>query len=271
MKFSDFLFESARLRKINKDTFIEDVQTECSDIIALLKTSQRALLRGEAGARSTDGPFVASIRKNRKPVEMEDVRHHMFNAALQRNGLTAHRGNSIFCTTDAETASTWGAVCLILPKNGFKYTWFEDFSKANEGYYVFDEINFKMSGIERSVDYFKQVIIDAGKKNVKLAKEIVATRNFGGGGPAGRTFKRQFQEYGLVETGDSLNDPSDFFDYLMDEFVNDLGATSKGINRFLNVNSEILITGVDYYGIPLGMNGAQKWREHPIVKKILQE
>jgi hypothetical protein len=128
-----------------------------------------------------------------------------------------------------------------------------------------------MSGIERSVDYFKQVMIDAGKKNVKLAKEIVATRNFGGGGPAGRTFKRQFQEYGLAETGDSLNDPLDFYDYLMDEFVNDLGATSKGINRFLSVNSEILITGVEYYGIPLGMYGAYKWREHPLVKKILQE
>ena len=152
MKFKAFLSEGLRIRKLDIPTeeLLRKIKTECSDILKEYDKVDwdTGIWRGEDSLKNekvnsdTLTGYVASIRTDRIPVELDILKHKGFNDALIRAGFDSHRGNSIFTTMQSGIATAWGLPCLIFPKNGFKYTWFKDFEKDyGAHYYVFSFIN----------------------------------------------------------------------------------------------------------------------------------
>lgn len=255
LNFSTFLVESKRLRFFDgpSDDVIEKIKTECSDIIELYKSRSKFIYRGEQVANKY-GPnsiFIASIRDDRKPVEMDEKYHEEINSSMQRLALTAHRGNSIFCTTSTDDARSWGRVCVIFPKNGFKYTWFQNHN--TEGY-VFDDLNRGMRGVEQCYAAFQQVVVDS-HNDATEAKEIVKRRNFGAA--INHKFKDLFSMFGIDEDSRKLNSPETFREYLIDNMIIELEPFNKHLDRFLTRGGELLITGQEYYGVVLSILNAQ--------------
>ena len=282
MKLKEFLLEEkgGRVQHFttdyedgNYDEIVSYIKNDCSKILDVYKNSHKFLWRGEASAKDRS-PFEATIRTDRRPVEMNLQFHNEFNAAIERNGLIAHRGNSIFCTTDIDIAIGWGELCMIFPKNGFKYTWFTS-HEHSYGHYVFDSINNAMDDIDEMTNRFKEAIVaGGGRKNVEGVLDKINTWKVG---LIARKLRKAVKNYGVEDSGKAMVSPDEFRNSLMDEFVSvELGATSKGIEQFLKTDSEILIAGPGYYGVPLRPFMSGSWAggwpsQHPVLKAIFDQ
>lgn len=265
LNFSTFLVESDRLRFIDDvtDETINKIKNECSDIINLYNTHSKFLYRGESIARKY-GPksiYAASIRTDRKPVEMDEEYHNEINDSLQRLGLTAHRGNSIFCTRNVSDARTWGRTCVIFPKNGFKYTWFANFDDSDS--YVYDGLNRIMKLVETVFHLF--IELTASTSDPTEAKQLVRSSS-------NKAFKRLFSDFGIDDNGKILS-PERFREYALDTLLSDFEPSSKQIEKFFSQRDELLIAGHGYYGVVIdGTNEPTSFKlitsdeEHPISK-----
>jgi len=104
------------------------IKRECSEFVkAYIKTNGSYLYRGVQDAtRDWDYAITRNIRTDRKPVEMPADFHQLINTSMTEMGLQAHRGNSIFCTTNTSTANDWGQPFLIFVADGWAGTVFEE-------------------------------------------------------------------------------------------------------------------------------------------------
>ena len=104
---------------------VNKIKTECSDIISVLKGTNKVLYRGIKGKGDA---FVGSPRTNREPRDSSKINQIYYNAWLTRKGIAARRDNSLFVTS--HRAFAWrfadgntNNMYVIFPKNGFKYSW----------------------------------------------------------------------------------------------------------------------------------------------------
>lgn len=127
-----------------------DLETECSQILSVYRQTNQFLYRG---MRNRPAIFKSGIRDDRKPVEMPNHIHSLLIKAYQQAGVAAHRGNSIFATPDEKIADDWGDAYIILPTNGFKFSWF---TTINDGEYPWDKL--------------QRVVYDATSKGYQILK-----------------------------------------------------------------------------------------------------
>lgn len=120
-KFTDFKGYNKLLLYLKKD---------CSEILKLYKNSNdKFLLRGVSSSNGDD-IVKYKIRSDRKPSYLEMEIHNAANGVITDLGGVAHRGNSIFCTTNERVAPEWGTAYIVFPINGFNATYFSRLSEA---------------------------------------------------------------------------------------------------------------------------------------------
>lgn len=99
----------------------QSLHKNCSEFLSQAKNAG-CMLRGVI--KLYDMPCFEGIPwDNRKPKDTLQSVHDSINRAMIANGYIAHRGNSVMCTTQESVAKEYGAVYIIVPQNGFKFTW----------------------------------------------------------------------------------------------------------------------------------------------------
>lgn len=106
--------------KLGPSKFIQKLETECSEFLAVMRKTKLPLYRGVYTSKDT---FYGVPRTNRSTKDSSPTFQIAFDGILKSKGFTALRSNSIFCTSNLEQASGYGDVFLIFPVNGFTFTW----------------------------------------------------------------------------------------------------------------------------------------------------
>jgi hypothetical protein len=122
------------------------VAENCSEVIHAMKQTKKVLYRGIATKDGIATPiaFHGMSRENRRPVSTKSKVDDALNQGLANSGMVALRNNSIFVSTHASTAASYGNLYLIFPKDGFHYTWnmyYEDFFSD----FIYDSIQYNRS------------------------------------------------------------------------------------------------------------------------------
>lgn len=143
------LFELDQQEDIEK--WITLIQSKCSIAIRSMKKANKFLYHGSKIQRWHDdskhsptkmtGNFIYSITKERTPYAPFPNAEKL----LQRSGFDALRSNSLFCSGDIETASSYGTVYAVFPVDGFNFTW----SKSVSDYFNYaNDHNYKSMTID---------------------------------------------------------------------------------------------------------------------------
>lgn len=101
------------------EEFMDILEEECSTIWNMYKRTG-FLYRG---IQDYDDLIVKSIRSDRNPTDLDPIRHNLSIEAYKKLGIAAHRGNSIFCSTDLEVAEAWGDTYIVFPTDPFKFSY----------------------------------------------------------------------------------------------------------------------------------------------------
>lgn len=99
---------------------------DCSESIAAMQEAKGFLYRGlaESGSKNKlPSIFLGRPRLSRSPMDTQKDIQQEFDSILTKNGFTATRSNSIFCSGNVGQASSYGSIYLIFPKNGYQITW----------------------------------------------------------------------------------------------------------------------------------------------------
>lgn len=116
---------TAELSKLNQ--LGEFIKTNCSEYLFELKSSVKNNLFRGMGLKNESPPiFLGQSRNDRRPKDSDYSMQTVIDDRLQKLGYTALRRNSIFCTTNMNTASGYGNIYVIFPLNGFSFTWSEN-------------------------------------------------------------------------------------------------------------------------------------------------
>lgn len=103
--------------------FLDEVERNCSDIIAVIQSCDTFLWRGVVNPPK---PFYKTQpRTNRAPLNTPQVIHQAVDNWMVEHGYEARRSNSVFVSSSITVADNYGQSFFIFPANGFKYTWFE--------------------------------------------------------------------------------------------------------------------------------------------------
>lgn len=93
----------------------------CSEILTVYNSTKKVLYRGSSRAPST--AFVGRSLENREPKDSNKSAQELFDTALTALGIKALRRNSIFATADFTRAERYGVPYIILPVNGFNFSY----------------------------------------------------------------------------------------------------------------------------------------------------
>ena len=109
------------------------IKVECSDYLEACSRAQTWLYRG-MGARENRPAFLEKSPEHRTPVDSDQLLVKSFDQSLQQLGFAALRHNSIFCSSNRDTAGAFGHIYVVFPRNGF------DFTYTNEREIILDEL-----------------------------------------------------------------------------------------------------------------------------------
>lgn len=110
------------------DELMEMVRRDCSQMLNYMAGTGMALYRGVT--RDYHDVFEAEITSNKNPIhpdappELTDA----VNDWLTKYNFRANRSNCLYVTSYIDQAEMYGTPYIILPHDGFSYTWF-----ANSG------------------------------------------------------------------------------------------------------------------------------------------
>jgi hypothetical protein len=131
MKISELYqptFESSLLavepdvqKQAEEDHLKEVILANCGDALAVMKQIDKSLYRGMSGLRVK--PFTGMPPVDRIPTTSDPKVQQAVDEILRAGGFNALRSNSIFCSSDIRQAKIYGHVFMILPYNGFDFTW----------------------------------------------------------------------------------------------------------------------------------------------------
>lgn len=100
------------------------IQTRCSKYLPSLLRSQFFLYRGMGPNEHKNRlAFRANSRVNRVPTDSDVMAQRMFDKTLQELGYTALRSNSIFTSSNLDSAKAFGTAYLIFPTNDATFIW----------------------------------------------------------------------------------------------------------------------------------------------------
>jgi hypothetical protein len=117
------IIESFPLPENELNHFIQLISDNCSEVLSLMAKTGKHIISGIKNPPNTI--FSRESPINRKPLSSQLEYHNQLNKIFSEVGFTARRDNSIFCKS---YISNWyyGTHFLILPFNGFNYTWCEN-------------------------------------------------------------------------------------------------------------------------------------------------
>lgn len=157
----------------------EILERDCSQVLNSYRRTRKVLWRGMNSEPKVPMSLV-NIRYNRRPVEMDMTAHYRLKQAFDLLGLRANRTNSVFCSTDWDTASTWGKLHVIF----FKDAWVGTVFNALKDDYAFSslqDVALRTDDVAELADQIKQLqpdIITPGKLDAVLNtgyKDILIT------------------------------------------------------------------------------------------------
>ena len=220
---------------------VQTIQTECSQALKAFKSTGKILFRGLKKSKTNTPAYVGRSWNERKTMNSEPEGQKVFDYALQKMGISALRSNSIFTTSDSNQAGGYGNLYIIIPKNGFQFSWslgdpdmvIDDTSVL----YNSDLINDIMDNVDR--------LVDAGK----MADSA-----------AGYEWSEVLQFEGYERSMEYLRDnkypaaalKKITLDKLIDynHIKNEIGPTNKDFVKALESGHEVLING-EYYAFEL--------------------
>ena len=111
---------SHSMDKEDYQSLIEFVKTHCGPYI---KESQGIPVYRGLKRDAGHVPHTRTVRRDRQPMDTSATLHARWNRMIVDRGLKAHRGNSIFTTSDFKLAAEFGDVFFVIPMGAFHYTW----------------------------------------------------------------------------------------------------------------------------------------------------
>lgn len=242
MRFKEFITEDRMFTHLdgNSKELPDIIEKECSDILKIYRSTGKYLYRGEKDAKMNT-VFKAGIHPERIPVQMDPSTHTKFKNAMIAAGFRAHRGNSIFTTGNTGTASEWGKTFIILPTNGFDYTWFDYDDRYSNGY-VFNDIEEFSNRRRYQMAYTRMNDYGLDKINVELKNDPNYRE---------KDTLEQYSKFGFNSDG-SIRPWKEIELEIWKNFVTvSLGAMKTRLSEAVSDGKEVLFANCQYYGIPL--------------------
>ena len=115
---------------VRPPSITKEIMRNCRQIVQLYISQTDAFFY--RGAKRSDSSYKSVTIDDRKPRDTDRFTHDRMTTAMKETGLKAHRGNSIFVTSNFRHAAEYtergglynvGEVYIIFPINGFQYTW----------------------------------------------------------------------------------------------------------------------------------------------------
>jgi len=98
----------------------KQITSSCSQSLAAMRASRRALYRGAGGAMA----YWGQPWQSRRPADTHRDEQALVDQFLEQAGFAARRGNSIFATSNIRQAVDYGDdLYLVFPVNGAAITW----------------------------------------------------------------------------------------------------------------------------------------------------
>lgn len=142
------------------DIFLRLIKKKCKQIINIYENSEeKYIFRGIK--RGHDNILRIKIRQDRSPGYLHETMHEITNETIIKLGGVAHRGNSIFCSTNLNTASSWGNTYVVFPIDGFDVTYFKNLDSN----YMYNDLSSLWQKWEKE--------ISENKKSLKIFKNEV--------------------------------------------------------------------------------------------------
>ena len=104
----------------NEESFLSAMRAECGQALKEFKMSGKLLFRGASGAPDM---FRSTPFRQRRPTDSPAAMHEIFTKLMSLAGMVATRSNSIFCTADKRAAEDYGDPYIIIPTDGFFFSW----------------------------------------------------------------------------------------------------------------------------------------------------
>jgi hypothetical protein len=220
---------------------IQTIQKECSQSLAAFKSTGKVLFRGVRVGKSNPPAYVGRSWNERRTMTSVPEGQKVFDYALQKLGISALRSNSIFTTSDSNQAEGYGKLYIIIPKNGFQFSW-----AIHEPDMVIDDVSilYKEDVIDKIIDN-----IDALVEKGKMPSDA-----------SGYEWQEVLQFDGYEESIKYLKDAKYpaaalkqiALDKLIDytHIKNDIGPTNKNFDAALKSGNEVLING-EYYAFEM--------------------
>ena len=242
MKFEDL--EGHNFWETNKPFFDKarlQIQRNCGEILKVYKNTWPKMTY--RGLRSNHPVLFSHIDKERVPGYLERSKQIVIDQSLSNLGMTALRGNSIFCAGE-RVARTWGSNCYaVFPVNGYSFTWYPHFY----GSVVHGESDYLYTAYAHAEHVMRRML------QVKPDETRELIQKYGGGID--------------FESKAANHDGYDEADYLA--FINIFHHTeegspyNQGLEQAIDRSSELLITGRGYYGVYIGYGDSTKeWRSY---------
>jgi hypothetical protein len=119
MKINEILTEYNQASIRNMDDVLDRIENECSEF--LNESNNIPLYRG---IRNSSKPFIYGESSNNEAFEHSGVEWEiLIDKKLKEMGFTALRSNSIYTTSDAQSASGYGPIYQVFPCDGYQFTW----------------------------------------------------------------------------------------------------------------------------------------------------
>ena len=110
------------------------IEPNCSEALREFRSIKKVLYRGIRNAPAYE--FIAKSREDRLPLDSSRASQDLFDEILIKLGMSAIRSNSIFSTTNISQASNYGRLYVIIPVNGFNFT----YTKEDDFHIHLDEL-----------------------------------------------------------------------------------------------------------------------------------
>ena len=220
---------------------VQTIQKECSQALKAFKSTGKILFRGLKKNKTNTPAYVGRSWNERKTMNSTEEGQRIFDYALQKMGISALRSNSIFTTSDSNQAEGYGNLYIIIPKNGFQFSW-----AIQEPDMVIDDVSslYKEAAVDIIIDNIDK-LVEAGK----MANDV-----------SGVEWQEVLQFEGYERSIEYLRDnkyPAAALKKItLDKLIDyhhikyNIEPTNKNFNEALVSGNEVLING-EYYAFEL--------------------
>lgn len=220
---------------------VQTIQKECSQALKAFKSTGKILFRGLKKNKTNTPAYVGRSWNERKTMNSTEQGQQIFDYALQKMGISALRSNSIFTTSDSNQASGYGNLYIIIPKNGFQFSW-----SVGDSDMVIDDtrVLYKSEVLDKIMDNI-DALVDKGKMADSAAgyewSEILEFEGY----ERAMEYLRDNKYPAAALKKITLDKLIDY-----DHIDNFIGPTNKDFVEALESGHEVLING-EYYAFEL--------------------